>query len=126
MSLFGPRIKISSRACCAMVVLFPCWSDIFLLLPCHSMSSHFHIIGIILMHTSHSCILVTETPEDAPVEPTETVETEPGAEFVVEQEKKSRQAAKHDPLNLFNLIRLSYLNGLIMYMLYAYLLHCQS
>jgi hypothetical protein len=78
------------------------------------------------MHTSHSCILVTETPEDAPVEPTETVETEPGAEFVVEQEKKSRQAAKHDPLNLFNLIRLSYLNGLIMYMLYAYLLHCQS
>jgi hypothetical protein len=52
------------------------------------------------MHTSHSCIIVTETPEDTPVEPTETVETEPGAEFVVEQEEKSRQAAKHDPLIL--------------------------
>jgi hypothetical protein len=51
------------------------------------MSSHFHIIGIILMHTSHSYILVTETPEDAPVEPTEIVETEPGAECVVDQEE---------------------------------------
>jgi hypothetical protein len=39
------------------------------------------------MHTSHSCIIVTETPEDAPVEPAETVETELGAEFVVEQEE---------------------------------------
>jgi hypothetical protein len=37
------------------------------------------------MHISHSCIIVTVTLEDAPVEPTETVETEPGAEFVVEQ-----------------------------------------
>jgi hypothetical protein len=87
MLIFGSRIKISSRACCAMVVLLPCWSDIFLLLPCHCMLSHFHIIGIILMHTSRSCIIVTETPEDAPVEPTKTVETKPGAEFVVEQEE---------------------------------------
>jgi hypothetical protein len=39
------------------------------------------------MHTSHSCIIVTETPEGAPVEPTEIVETEPGAECVVEQEE---------------------------------------
>jgi hypothetical protein len=39
------------------------------------------------MHISHSCIIVTETSEDAPVEPAETVETEPGAEFVVEQEE---------------------------------------
>jgi hypothetical protein len=39
------------------------------------------------MHTSHSCIIVTETPEDAPVEPTEIVETEPGAECVVDQEE---------------------------------------
>jgi hypothetical protein len=39
------------------------------------------------MHTSHSCILVTETPEDASVEPTEIVKTEPGAECVVEQEE---------------------------------------
>jgi hypothetical protein len=37
---------------------------------------HFHIIGII----------VTETPEDETVEPAETVEAEPGAEFVIEQE----------------------------------------
>jgi hypothetical protein len=67
-----------------MVVLLSCWSDIFLPLPFHCMSSH---VGIILMHTSHSCIIVTETPEDAPVEPTETVETEPGAECVVDQEE---------------------------------------
>jgi hypothetical protein len=38
------------------------------------------------MHTSHSCIIVTETPEDKTVEPAETVEAEPGAEFVIEQE----------------------------------------
>jgi hypothetical protein len=38
------------------------------------------------MHTSHSCIIVTETPEDEPVKPAETVEAEPGAEFVVEPE----------------------------------------
>jgi hypothetical protein len=30
---------------------------------------------------------VTETPEDAPVEPTEFVETELGSECVVEQEE---------------------------------------
>jgi hypothetical protein len=47
---------------------------------------HFHIIGIILMHTSYLCIIVTETPEDEPVEPAETVKAELGAEFVVEQE----------------------------------------
>jgi hypothetical protein len=39
------------------------------------------------MHTSHSCIIVTEMPEDEPVEPAETVEAEPGAEFVVGQEE---------------------------------------
>jgi hypothetical protein len=39
------------------------------------------------MHTSHSCIIVTETPEDELVKPAETVEAEPGAEFVVEQEE---------------------------------------
>jgi hypothetical protein len=30
---------------------------------------------------------VTETPEEAPVEPNEFVETKPGAECVVEQEE---------------------------------------
>jgi hypothetical protein len=56
------------------------------LFPFHIMPSHFHIIGIILMHTSHSCIIVTETLEDEPVEPAEAVEAEPGAEFIVEPE----------------------------------------
>jgi hypothetical protein len=52
----------------------------------HIIPHHFHIIGIILMHRSHSYIIVTETQEDEPVEPAETVEAEPGAEFVIEQE----------------------------------------
>jgi hypothetical protein len=39
------------------------------------------------MHTSHSCIIVTEIPEDELVKPAETVEAELGAEFVVEQEE---------------------------------------
>jgi hypothetical protein len=38
-------------------------------------------------HHPNACILVTETPEDVPVEPAEFVETEPGAECVVEQEE---------------------------------------
>jgi hypothetical protein len=53
--------------------------------PYHIIS--FHVIGIILMHAYHSCILVTGTPEDEPVEPSATVEAEPGAECVVEQEE---------------------------------------
>jgi hypothetical protein len=40
------------------------------------------------MHTCHSCIIVTKTPKDEPVEPTEIVGTEPGVEFVVELEDK--------------------------------------
>jgi hypothetical protein len=39
------------------------------------------------MHAYHSCILVTETPKDEPVEPSTTVEAEPGVEFVVESEE---------------------------------------
>jgi hypothetical protein len=39
------------------------------------------------MHIFHSCIIVTETSEDEPVEPAEIVETEPGVEFVVEPEE---------------------------------------
>jgi len=38
------------------------------------------------MHASHSCILVTESSENEPVEPTESVEPEPGILFVVEPE----------------------------------------
>jgi hypothetical protein len=40
-----------------------------------------------LMHTFHSCIIVTETSENEPVEPAEIVETEPGVEFIVEPEE---------------------------------------
>ena len=43
--------------------------------------------SIILMHTSHSCIIVTETLESEPVEPAESVEPEPGVEFLVEPEE---------------------------------------
>ena len=46
-----------------------------------------HDHGIKLMHTSHSCIIVTETPESKPVEPAESVEPEPGVEFLVELEE---------------------------------------
>jgi hypothetical protein len=53
----------------------------------HFISYHFHIIGILLMHASHSCVIVIETPENEPVEPAETVEPEPGVEFVVEPEE---------------------------------------
>jgi hypothetical protein len=82
---FGLRIYLIDRASCTLLACLLVLSVTSF--PFHIMSSHFHIIGIILMHTSHSCIIVTETPEDAPVEPTEFVETEPGAECVVEQEE---------------------------------------
>ena len=37
-------------------------------------------------YASHSCIIVTQPSENEPVEPTESVEPEPGVEFVVEPE----------------------------------------
>ena len=45
-----------------------------------------HKHSIALMHTSHSCIIVTEPSEVEPVEPTESVEHEPGVPFAVEVE----------------------------------------
>jgi len=39
-----------------------------------------------LILASHSCIIVTEPSEVEPVEPTESVEPEPGVPFVVEPE----------------------------------------
>ena len=39
-----------------------------------------------LILASHSCILVTEPSEVEPVEPTESVEPEPGIPYVVESE----------------------------------------
>ena len=38
------------------------------------------------MHASHSCIIVTESSENEPVEPTESVEPEHGVPFAVEPE----------------------------------------
>ena len=71
------------------------------------------------MHASHSCILVTESSENEPVEPTESVEPEPGILFVVEPEVNPGkqlsiipctyliwQAAKHNSLHLSNLTSL--------------------
>ena len=46
----------------------------------HFVPSH----NIILLHASHSCILVTKLSEVEPVEPTESVEPEPVVQFVVE------------------------------------------
>ena len=42
-----------------------------------------HKHSIMLMHVSHSCIIVTESLEVEPVEPTESVEPEPGVQFMV-------------------------------------------
>ena len=53
-------------------------------------SNYFMIYAYFLVHflilASHSCIIVTEPSEVEPVEPTESVETEPGIPFVVEPE----------------------------------------
>ena len=38
------------------------------------------------MHASHSCIIVAEPSEVEPVEPAESVESEPGVQFAVEPE----------------------------------------
>ena len=45
-----------------------------------------HNLSIALTHAFHSCIIVTELSEVEPVEPTESVEPEPGVPFVVEPE----------------------------------------
>ena len=39
-----------------------------------------------LILASHSCIIVSELSENEPVEPAESVEPEPGVQFVVEPE----------------------------------------
>ena len=39
-----------------------------------------------LILASHSCIILTEPSENEPVEPAESVESEPGVPFVVESE----------------------------------------
>ena len=49
---------------------------------------HFlHTHSIMLILASHSCIIVAESSDNEPVEPTESVEPEPSAECVVEPEE---------------------------------------
>jgi hypothetical protein len=60
-----------------------------------------------LMHASHSCIIVTETPENKPIEPAETVEPEPGVEFIVELEENQGKQLSIIPFThsiCFNLV----------------------
>ena len=45
-----------------------------------------HNLGIELILELHSCIIVTESSENEPVEPAESVEPEPGVPFVVKPE----------------------------------------
>ena len=45
-----------------------------------------HNLGIELILALHSCIIVTESSENEPVESTETVKSEPGVQFVVRPE----------------------------------------
>ena len=45
-----------------------------------------HNLGIELIVALHSLIIVTESSENEPVEPTESVEPEPRVPFVVEPE----------------------------------------
>ena len=54
------------------------------------------------MHTSHSCIIVTETPESEPVELAESVEPEPGVEFLVEPEENQGKQLSMIPCAYLN------------------------
>ena len=58
-------------------MFFAC-SNYFMIYACYLV--HFLILAL------HSCIIVTEPSEVEPVEPTESVEPEPGIPFVVEPE----------------------------------------
>ena len=49
------------------------------------------------MHASHSCIIVTESLENEPVEPTESVEPEPGVQFAVEPEANQVKQLSMNP-----------------------------
>ena len=60
-----------------------------------SMSFSYH--RIILMRASHSYIIVTESSEVESVEPTESVEPEPGVQFVVEPEANQGKQLSMNP-----------------------------
>ena len=53
--------------------------------------------SIALMHASYSCILVTESSEVEPVEPTESVEPEPEVQFAVEPEASRGKQLSMNP-----------------------------
>ena len=94
---------------------------------CHPffMSYHSRIIhGITLMHTSHSCIIVTETPESETVEPTEFVEPELGVELVADPEENQGKQLSMIPCAYLNWCNLYISLGYywVIYILY-YLLH---
>ena len=65
-----------------------------------------HKHSIMLMHTSHSCIIVTETPESEPVEPAESVEPEPGVEFLVELKENQGKPLSMIPCTYLNWVNL--------------------
>jgi hypothetical protein len=76
-------------ACCAFLFLIS-----FLY---HAQTWHHANICIYL------CILLTETPENKPIEPTKTIEPEPGVEFIVEPEEnqgKQLSMISFSPLKL--------------------------
>ena len=54
------------------------------------------------MHTSHSCIIVTETPESETIEPAESVEPEPGVEFLVGLEENQSKKLSMIPCTYLN------------------------
>jgi hypothetical protein len=71
---------------CLSIIARACVSLHFVPFTLHCISFHaqtWHHANIRI----HSCILVTETPESELVEPTDTVEPEPGFEYMVEPEE---------------------------------------
>ena len=72
-----------------LLILFSACSIYFMIYFCFL--AHFLILA------SHSCILVTEPSENEPVEPTESVEPEPGVPFVVEFEANQGKQLSINP-----------------------------
>jgi len=71
--------------------------------PFNSHSYHImHNHGIILMHASHSCIIVTELSENEPTEPVEVVERKPDVEFVFEPEEHQGKQLSMIPSTYLN------------------------
>ena len=67
----------------------------------HSFLFAYHLMhnhGIILMHASHSCIIVIEPLENETIEPTKSVEPELVVEFVVEPEENQGKQLSMIPL----------------------------